>query len=121
LTQKTTLRELITQFLDELKAILKEYAEKQEVALKARLKRLLIFSITGAVLMSVGISMAGAASLFFLIGGLRYLETFLPAWQAWLVIAGTAAVAAAALFIALFLIIRKQLAAPKSSQTVCDE
>jgi phosphotransferase system glucose/maltose/N-acetylglucosamine-specific IIC component len=89
---------------------------KQEAALKARLKRLLILSITGAVLMSVGISLAGAASLFLLIGSLRYLETFLPAWQAWYIIGATSAVAAAVLFIALFLIIRKQLASPKQTE-----
>ncbi|MGD6852399.1 MAG: hypothetical protein ACQCN6_10110 [Candidatus Bathyarchaeia archaeon] len=114
--KKSGLKDIITQFLDEIKAILKEYAQKQETALKNRLKKLLIISITSAVIMSIGISMAGAASLFFLIGSLRYLETFLPAWQAWFVIAGTSAVVAAALFIALFLIIRKQLATPKTPE-----
>jgi phosphotransferase system glucose/maltose/N-acetylglucosamine-specific IIC component len=59
--------------------------------------------------------LAGAASLFFLIGTLRYLETFLPAWQAWLVMAATAGVIAAALFTALYLLIRKQLATPKAT------
>ena len=47
-----SLRESITQFFNELKAILKEYAQKQEAALKARLKRMLITSIIGAVLMA---------------------------------------------------------------------
>ena len=111
----TELKELITQFFDQLKAALKEYANKQEAALKARLKRILIISITGAVLMMVGISLAGSAALFFLIGSLRYLETFLPAWEAWLIMGATAAVVAAALFVALFLIIRKQLATPKTT------
>jgi hypothetical protein len=118
LTQKTTenntIKEIITHLLDEIKAVLKEYAEKQEASLKKRLKRLLIFSITGAVLMSVGISMAGAASLFFLIGSLRYLETFLPAWQAWFIIAGSSAVTAAALFVGLYLVIRSQLSSAKT-------
>lgn len=107
---------MITQFLDELKSTLKEYAQKQEVALKNRLKRLIIISVTSSVLLSVGISMAGAASLFFLIGSLRYLQTFLPAWQAWFVIAGTSGVVAAVLFVALFLIIRKQFTTPKTIQ-----
>ena len=111
----TELKELITQFFDQLKAALKEYANKQEAALKARLKRILIISITGAVLMMVGISLAGSAALFFLIGSLRYLETFMPAWQAWLIMGATSAVVAAALFVALFLIIRKQLATPKTT------
>lgn len=109
-----SVKEAITSFLNQIKAILKEYLSKQEAALKARLKRILILSITGAVLMSVGISLAGAASLFILIGSLRYLETFLPAWEAWYIIGGTSAVAAAILFIALYLIIRSQLFSPKT-------
>ncbi len=111
-----SLRQLLTQFFDELKATLKEYLSKQEAALKARLKRILIISIIGAVLMALGISLAGSAALFFLIGSLRYLQTFLPAWQAWLIIGATSAIAAAALFIALYLIIRKQLAQPKTPE-----
>lgn len=111
-----SLRQLLTQFFDELKATLKEYLSKQEAALKVRLKRILIISIVGAVLMAFGISMAGSAALFFLIGSLRYLETFLPAWQAWLIIGVTSAITAAALFIALYLIIRKQLAQPKKPE-----
>ena len=59
--------------------------------------------------------MAGSAALFILIGSLRYLETFMPAWQAWLIMGATSAVVAAALFVALFLIIRKQLATPKTT------
>ncbi len=110
----TELRELITQFFNEVKATLKEYLSRQEAAFKQRLKRILIITITGAVLMMLGISLAGSASLFILIGSLRYLETFLPAWQAWLIIGATSAVAAAALFIALALIIRKQLTTPKT-------
>jgi phosphotransferase system glucose/maltose/N-acetylglucosamine-specific IIC component len=110
-----SLRQLLTQFFDEVKATLKQYLSKQEAALKARLKKILIISIIGALLMSLGISMAGSAALFFLIGSLRYLQTFLPAWQAWLIIGATSAVTAAALFIALYLIIRKQLATPKTT------
>jgi hypothetical protein len=64
--------------------------------------------------MMVGISLAGSAALFFLIGSLRYLETFLPAWEAWLIMGATSAVVAAALFVVLFLIIRRQLATPKT-------
>lgn len=116
MAQNVSLKELIIQVLDQIKEALKEYAQKQEGAMKRRLKRLLIYSITGAVLMSVGISMAGAASLFFLIGSLRYLQTFMPAWQAWFVVAASSAVTAAVLFIALFFVIRSQLRAPKTSE-----
>src|SRR4030042_5633877 len=99
----TALKEIIKSFLEELKCVIKKYADKQEAALKARLKKILIISITGMVIMALAISWAGAASLFFLIGTLRFLETFLPAWQAWLVMAATAGVIAAALFTALYL------------------
>jgi hypothetical protein len=102
------LRDIIKQLLNEVKAALQEYFQETEDALKQRIKKLLIFSIATAVLMSVGISMIGAASLFFLIGGLRYLETFMPAWQAWLVIGATSAVIAAVLLITLALIIWRQ-------------
>ena len=43
----TELKELITQFFDQLKAAIKEYLGKQEAALKVRLKKLLIISISG--------------------------------------------------------------------------
>jgi integral membrane sensor domain MASE1 len=99
------LKDVLKQILNEAKIALEEYFQETEVALKQRLKKFLIFSIVSAILMSVGISLIGAASLFFLIGGLRYLQTFLPSWQAWLIIAATAAVAAAALLISLALII----------------
>jgi ABC-type multidrug transport system permease subunit len=109
----TELKELITQFFEQLKATLKEYLGKQEAALKLRLKKILVISIVGAVLMALGISLAGSAALFFLIGSLRYLETFMPAWEAWLIMGATSALVAAVLFAALFLIIRKQLQPPK--------
>jgi len=110
----TSLKEIVKSFLEELKCVLKEYANKQEAALKARLKKILIISITGMVILALAISLAGTASLFFLIGSLRYLETFLPAWQAWLVMAATAGVIAAVLFATLYLLIRKQLFTPHS-------
>jgi phosphotransferase system glucose/maltose/N-acetylglucosamine-specific IIC component len=112
-----SLKELIKSFFDELKKALKDYAQKQEAALKARLRKMLIISITGMVLLALAISLAGTAALFFLIGSLRYLETFLPAWEAWMIMAVIAAVAAAVLFITLFLLIKKQLASPKTEVT----
>jgi hypothetical protein len=109
-----SLKELVVALLNEVKAAIKEYLSEQEAALKPRLKKLLIISITGAVLLALGISMAGSAALFILIGSLRYLETFMPAWAAWLIIGATAAITAAALFLSLYIIIRKQLATPKT-------
>jgi uncharacterized BrkB/YihY/UPF0761 family membrane protein len=111
---KMSLREIVAAVLNEFKAALKEYANEAETALKKRIKRLLIVGIVGTILLSIGISLAGSAALFILIGSLRYLETSMPAWKAWLVIGATAAIAAAVLFIALFLIIRKQLKSPQA-------
>jgi hypothetical protein len=112
---KMSLREIIAAILNEIKATLKECANEMEATFKKRIKKLLITSIVGAVLLSLGISLAGSATLFILIGSLRYLETTMPAWKAWLIIGATAAIAAAALFVALALIIRKQLTTPKTS------
>lgn len=112
----TSVKEIIISFLEELKKALKEYLAKQEADLKVRLKKILILSIAGAVLMALAISLAGSAALFILIGSLRYLETFLPSWQAWLIIGATAAIAAAALFIALYLLIRSQLSTSKTAK-----
>ena len=112
----TSVKEIIISFLEELKKALKEYLAKQEADLKVRLKKILILSIAGAVLMALAISLAGSAALFILIGSLRYLETFLPPWQAWLIIGATAAIAAAALFIALYLLIRSQLSTSKTDK-----
>jgi len=104
---KISLKELIISFLNEIKAILKEYLNKQQEALKPRIKKILIITIIGAVLLALGISMAGSAALFILIGSLRYLQTQMPTWTAWLVIGATAAIIAAVLFLALYLIIKK--------------
>jgi hypothetical protein len=109
-----SLKELIVALLNEVKATIKEYLSEQEEALKPRLRKLLIISITSAVLLALGISFAGSAALFILIGSLRYLQTLMPAWAAWLIIGTAAAIVAAALFIALYIIIRKQLSTPKT-------
>lgn len=110
------LKDVIKQFLNDVKVALQEYLQETEDALKQRLKRLLIFSIVTAILVSLAISLIGSASLFFLIGSLRYLETFLPAWQAWFIIGATAAVVAAALLITLFLVIRSQFRSAKTKE-----
>ena len=113
MSTKFSLSEIIAAILNEIKAALKEYANQAETAFKKRIKKLLIISILGTVLMSLGISLAGSAALFILIGSLRYLETSMPSWAAWLTMGTTSAIAAAALFVVLFLIIRKQLSSPK--------
>ncbi|MGD6808886.1 MAG: hypothetical protein ACQCN3_04230 [Candidatus Bathyarchaeia archaeon] len=108
------LREVIKQLLNEVKIALEEYFQETEDALKQRVKKLLIFSIATTIMISVSISLIGAASLFFLIGSLVYLYTILPAWQAWFVIGATAAVVAAALLISAALIIYRQFRSSKN-------
>lgn len=110
------LRDVIKQLLNEVKAALTEYFQETEDALKQRLKRLLIFSVATAVLVALVTTFVGSASLFFLIGSLRYLQTFLPAWQAWFIIGGTSAAVAAAIIIALLLIIRRQFRTKKPAE-----
>jgi phosphotransferase system glucose/maltose/N-acetylglucosamine-specific IIC component len=111
-----TISEIIKSVLNEAKAAIKEYIQQTESAVKARLKKILIFSIITAILLSLGISLAGAASLFLLIGSIKYLYTIMPQWEAWVVMGIIAAIAAAAFFASLFLIIKKQLSAPKTPQ-----
>jgi hypothetical protein len=109
----TSLGEIIKLLFNEIKAILKEYLNEAETALKKRLKKLLITSIIVSVLLTLVISFIGSASLFSLIGSLEYLMTFMPAWKAWYITGISSGVIGALILLGLFLFIRKQL---KSSQ-----
>jgi phosphotransferase system glucose/maltose/N-acetylglucosamine-specific IIC component len=109
MSEKISLREIIGAILKEIKAILKEYMNEAEDALKKRLKKLVIISIIGSVLMALGISFLGSASLFILIGSYKYLSTSMPAWEALYIMGITSGVIAGLLFFALYIIIRKQL------------
>jgi len=114
---KSSLREIIGAILSEMKALLKEYMNEAEAAFKKRLKRLLIISIISSVLMALGISMIGSASLFILIGSFKYLSTSMPAWAALYIMGITSGVTAGILFFALFIIIRNQLRSPEKPDT----
>ena len=113
MSEKISLREIIGAILSEVKTILKEYVSEAEASVKKRLKRLIIVSIVGSVLMALGISFLGSASLFILIGSFKYLSATMPAWEALYIMGITSGVTAGALFLALFIIIRKQLSSPK--------
>jgi TRAP-type C4-dicarboxylate transport system permease small subunit len=115
MSEKISLRELIGVFLNEIKALLKEYMNEAETAFKKRLKKLLVISIVGSVLMALGISFLGSASLFILIGSFKYLSTSMPAWEALYIMGITSGVVAGGLFFALFIIIRNQLRSPEKS------
>ena len=113
MTEKISLREIIAAFLNEIKAILREYMNEAEAAFKKRFKRLLIISIVGSVLMALGISFLGSASLFILIGSFKYLSTSMPAWEALYIMGITSGAIAGVLFLALYIIIRNQLRSPE--------
>ena len=109
MSEKISLREIIAAILNEIKSILRQYMNEAETAFKKRLKKLLIISILGSVLMALGISFLGSASLFILIGSFKYLSTSMPAWEALYIMGITSGVTAGLLFFALYMIIRKQL------------
>jgi hypothetical protein len=115
-----TVGEVIKTRLDEIKAAIKEFITESESKVKQRLKKLVIFGAISAVLLTLGITLVGAASLFLLIGAVKYLYTIVPMWEAWIIIGITSAVVAAALFTAFYLTVRKQLSSPKKlpKQTV---
>jgi O-antigen ligase len=104
-----TIKEIIKAFFNEIKAIIREYVHEEEAALKKRLKNLLITTIIIIILVSLIILSIGSAYLFILIGSLKYLMTFMPAWKAWYITGITAGVIGALLLLALFIIIRKRL------------
>jgi ABC-type multidrug transport system fused ATPase/permease subunit len=108
-----TIKEIIEALFNEIKALLKEYLNETETALKKRLKKLLISSIIVSVLTTLVISFIGSASLFILIGSLEYLMTLMPAWKAWYITGISSGVIGALILFGLLLFIRKQL---RSSQ-----
>jgi len=111
----TTLKEIIHALLDEIKSILKEYMHETDANLKTRLKKLLLTGIVISILISLVISFLGSASLFILIGSLKYLMTMMPAWQAWYITGITSAVIGTLILLTLYIIIRNQLKAPPPS------
>ena len=111
-----SLKEIIYSLLNEVKAILKEYLSETEVALKKRLQRLLIAGLIVGVLGTLVILLIGSAALFLIIGSLKYLSSFMPAWEAWTLMGLTSAVVAGVLFVVLFVFIRKQLKSPTTKQ-----
>jgi hypothetical protein len=101
-------RQITDTILNEIRAILREYANETEAALKKRLKRLVILGIITTVLLSLVISLLGTADLFLTIGELKYLSRTMPEWKAFDIMGVTSGVVGGVLFLVLFLIIRKQ-------------
>jgi hypothetical protein len=117
MSEKISLRELIGVLLNEIKSLIKEYMNEAETAFKKRLKKLIIIGIVSSVLMALGISFLGSASLFILIGSFKYLSTSMPAWEALYIMGITSGIVAGGLFFALFIILRNQLKSPEKSDT----
>jgi di/tricarboxylate transporter len=103
------LREIISALLKELKTALREYVQETETALKKRLQKLLISGIIMSILLALIISLIGSAALFLIIGQLKYLSTFMPAWEAWDIMGLTSGAIGALFLLVLFIFIRKQL------------
>jgi len=112
-----SLKEIIYALLNELKAILREYFRETENALKKRLQKLLITGIVVIVLIALVVSLIGSAALFLLVGSLKYLSTFMPAWQAWTIMGLISGVIGGLVFSVLFIIIRRQLKSHNLSST----
>ena len=75
-------KKTVEDFLDEIKAAVIEYLHKMEAAAKARLKKLLVISIITMILVATASSFIGTASIFIIIGSLKYWMMFVPAWLA---------------------------------------
>ena len=116
-----TIKEIIEALFNEVRGILKEYLNEAGTAIKKRLKKLLIISIIVSVLLALVISFVGSASLFILIGSLKYLVTFMPAWKAWYITGISSGVIGALILLGLLLFIRKQLSSSQLSATLKPE
>jgi ABC-type multidrug transport system fused ATPase/permease subunit len=116
-----TIKEIIGALFNEVRGILKEYLNEAGTAIKKRLKKLLIISIIVSVLLALVISFVGSASLFILIGSLKYLVTFMPAWKAWYITGISSGVIGALILLGLLLFIRKQLSSSQLSATLKPE
>jgi ABC-type multidrug transport system fused ATPase/permease subunit len=122
-----TIKEIIKALFNEIKAIFGEYLNGAEAALKKRLKKIIITSIIVSVLTALVISFVGSASLFILIGSLKYLMTLMPVWKAWYITGISSGVIGALILLGLLLFIRKQLrsspvpATPKPEKIVVGE
>ncbi len=103
------IRDIIDALLKELKSVLREYVHETATALKKRLQKLLITGIIVSILLALVISLIGSAALFLIIGQLKYLSTFMPAWMAWDIMGLTSGAIGALLLLVLYIIIRKQL------------
>jgi hypothetical protein len=112
--QMVSLKEIFAILLSEAKLALRDYMHDTEDAVKRRIKKMLIFGIITTILVALITSFLGSASLFILIGSLRYLQLSMPAWAAWYTVGITSGITGALIIVILYLIIRKQL---KSSST----
>jgi len=111
----TSIKEIIYTLLNEIKSVLRDYMNETEVALKKRLKKILLVGIITSILTALVASFLGSASLFILIGSLRYLELSMPAWKAWYIVGISSGIIGVIIILMLYIIIRRQLKTDKKS------
>ncbi len=102
-------KETVEELINEVKAAVRDYLRDAENTLRKRLKRLLVVSVVGLVLVALVVSFVGSAVIFIAVGSLKYLSLFLPAWQAWIVMGVVSIVVGVLLLVVVFLIIRREL------------
>jgi len=110
-----SIKEVIYALLNEIKSVLRDYMSETEVALKKRLKKILLVGIITTILTALVASFLGSASLFILIGSLRYLQLSMPAWMAWYIVGISSGIIGGIIILMLYIIIRKQLKTDKNS------
>ena len=103
-------------FINEIKQAVKEYLEKLESTAKQRLKKILIIAIITTILVAAASSFIGTASIFFIVGSLKYWLMHYPAWLAWIINGIISVVIGVALLVVVFLVIRSQLSSPKNGR-----
>ena len=115
MSEKISLREIIAAILNEIKSILRQYVSEAETAFKKRLKRLLIISILGSVLMALGIH--SDQLLCSYLSGRSNTSALLCRRGEALYIMGITSRRHSGRSLALYIIIRNQLRSPKKSLT----
>lgn len=100
---------LIDRIFDEVKNSIKERVDETEADIKRRVRKIVTTAITIGVLASLGVLLLGCAAIFLLVGSLKYLATFMPAWEAWGVMGIISAIVGGLLLWLLFNKLGKQL------------
>jgi hypothetical protein len=105
----TIVSKITDAIFNEIRSVVRKNVEEAEVEVKRRIKKLVVIGIVTSIMGALVISMLGTASLFLMIGELKYLSLTMPAWEAFDVMGITSGLIGAVLLVVLLLIVRKQL------------